>query len=240
MMSTSSGRSKTRSGKRRFIKMRMPPKKIPKMREISRTIPVSANTARIRLPMLSRLLIEVASDRKKTLHQDANASKKNPKDERDQQNDPGQRKHCEDQITDVVALAHRGGFVPRDLGFVVYGVKKRMCLAAPDGAGDDIDQGAAAPYQQRVRRRLFSALQSSQAFAGDLRRRILNQRQRERPARGRIVLHQNFGIMAEVNLLGREWPLLCRQRLRAEDIFGRVFHSMALRQVPGKTRQVFG
>src|ERR1035437_1028297 len=151
--------------------------------------------------------------REKTLHQDANASKKNPEDERDQQNDPGQRKHSDDQIADVVALAHRGGFVPRDLGFVVYGVEKSMCFAARDGAGDDIDQGSAAPYEQSVRRRLFSALQSSQAFSGDLRRRVLNQRERERPARGRIILNQNFGIMTEVNQLGREQPLLCHQRL---------------------------
>src|ERR1035437_1671144 len=176
--------------------------------------------------------------REKTLHQDANASKKNPEDERDQQNDPGQRKHSDDQIADVVALAHRSCFVPRDLGFVVYGVEQRARLAASDSAGYNIDQGSGAPYEQRVRSRLRSALQNAEALASDLWCRILNQREGERPALGRIVLHQNFGIMAEVNLLRRERSLLRDQRLRAKDIFCRVFHSIALRQITRKTRQV--
>ena len=66
--------------------------------------------------------------------------KKISEDQRDQENDSDQRKHSDDQIADVVALAHRGCFVPRDLGFVIYGVEKRMRLAASDGAGYNIDQ----------------------------------------------------------------------------------------------------
>ena len=119
---------------------------------------------------------------KKTLHQDANASEENSEDERDQENDADQREHSNDQIADVVALAQRSCFVPRDLGLVIYGVKKRVRLAATDGAGHDVDQRAATPYEQRVRSRLLDALQGAQTLACNLRCRILNQREGEWPA----------------------------------------------------------
>ena len=82
---------------------------------------------------------------------DANPSEKHAKDERDEKNDSDQREDRDDQISNVVPLTHRGRFVPRDLGFGVYGVEKRMGLAAPDGAGDNIDQRSAAPDRKSTR-----------------------------------------------------------------------------------------
>src|SRR5208283_147082 len=175
-----------------------------------------------------------------SLHQDANAAEKHTEDEREQKNDSGQRKYANDEVADIVALAHRGRFVPRDLGFIVHGVEKLLRFTASGRSSHHINQRSSASREERRRIRLRAALQRAKAFTGDLRRGILNDHQRQRATLRGIILGEDFGIVAEVDLLGCEWDLRRHQRLRTENIFCRVFHSVTLRQVLRKRRQTFG
>src|SRR5208337_2485684 len=93
----------------------------------------------------------------KLLHQDANTSEENAEDDGDEKNDSDERKHAEDQVSDIVALAHRGRFVPRDLGFVVHGIKKLLRFAAPDRSRYDVNQRSSASDKQRHRAGLRAA-----------------------------------------------------------------------------------
>ena len=87
---------------------------------------------------------------------------------------PINAKIADNQIADVVALADRSRFIPRDLGFVVHRVEKLLRITAADRSASPRRPIGPLRRASRVARRA-RALQRAQALARDLRRRILEQ-----------------------------------------------------------------